>query len=796
MSAERSQKFAFAEKNTYSISTIDDTKKLLRKAAEQESHCNNMRSQLLDKLRDAHNEFKAAHQQLLLAEMYTGRIRYLIGKSGFRLSSPEPACEGESLVIEPHKMGANKRTVKNKAQQNVSQQAAQVTVVKSKAQAKALTPSTIVNNPSNFVQAVAASGRPIRVNQGQGGALAQILKTGQIVGAALEKAQAKRALAGTQAKGAAKKRAHDGLDNAPVSMPENDMAPPPSKRMRGQIAQPAPRGPTQPEPPLQMAPLPQRFLPLDLDQQKPQVAQVAQGSQASDVPLLHLSSQKQNPKVPVRYGKKNVDEDEDADDVNSDSSDSTDKEYGAANEGSSNDRNNYDQDDYDQDDYDQDMDDYDERNNNFYNKNADDYDALDPEAANPAGLFLNEDEPANFDDEHQEAANPAGLFLNEDEPANFDDEHQEQEHQDQGNAQDNDDEEPNSGLPEPNNVLKEHHKKNPSYQPPKLDKLANAAVYQQRLQAVNETDLVDGVDEDIRFQSEEFDAEDEEENAARKGPAGHTATSHSKPLVSTSLNFYPPVWRIVIVRAKVRFRRFVAKTHTFPTKAKNLNDAGTMLTEEIARGEDEGLMFEAGYAYTRDMATVVFDEGSTYRCKLKTMGRDYVIRYYRQELDPVIEGNQEQEQVEIKANVRHLLDGCSYLKNGFDDNGRTNNFAHPCIKALCINFFYKGEDSLAHHFPEDFKDAIPGRCIILVMTCIANCINEYKDFGSLQKIKFTKAQWQPTVNALAKFVNQIKADEYHGQKFRANRLAWAKAGMKLQNPKREDIDPTISITLD
>lgn len=70
-----------------------------------------------------------------------------------------------------------------------------------------------------------------------------------------------------------------------------------------------------------------------------------------------------------------------------------------------------------------------------------------------------------------------------------------------------------------------------------------------------------------------------------------------------------------------------------------------------------------------DLITVhlkVFNEGSTFRGKLKTVGRSYIHRFYNDELHPTSEGNQLQVEVDIMGNVADLLNGCEFHKNGKD----------------------------------------------------------------------------------------------------------------------------------
>ena len=54
--------------------------------------------------------------------------------------------------------------------------------------------------------------------------------------------------------------------------------------------------------------------------------------------------------------------------------------------------------------------------------------------------------------------------------------------------------------------------------------------------------------------------------------------------------------------------------------------------------------------------------------------------------------------------------------------GKRGNFCHPCIRALCVEFFYGpagGKEPLAKLFPEDFSTSIPEHAVAAAMTCVS-----------------------------------------------------------------------------
>lgn len=69
--------------------------------------------------------------------------------------------------------------------------------------------------------------------------------------------------------------------------------------------------------------------------------------------------------------------------------------------------------------------------------------------------------------------------------------------------------------------------------------------------------------------------------------------------------------------------------------------------------------------------------------------------------------------------------------------------------------------------------------IALALLQITNCLHEFQRFssGERTKIQFSGAAYQPTVNALLRHMEDIKANPYHAQKLLSNRRRWAQDGM-------------------
>lgn len=50
--------------------------------------------------------------------------------------------------------------------------------------------------------------------------------------------------------------------------------------------------------------------------------------------------------------------------------------------------------------------------------------------------------------------------------------------------------------------------------------------------------------------------------------------------------------------------------------------------------------------------------------------------------------------------------------------GRTNNFAHPALSGLVVDFFYGGEKSVGKHFPEVFVEEVPRVAVAIAATAV------------------------------------------------------------------------------
>ncbi|KAG6904058.1 hypothetical protein DXG01_012864 [Tephrocybe rancida] len=184
------------------------------------------------------------------------------------------------------------------------------------------------------------------------------------------------------------------------------------------------------------------------------------------------------------------------------------------------------------------------------------------------------------------------------------------------------------------------------------------------------------------------------------------------------------------------------------------------------------------------MAIVVFQEGSTFRGKLKTLSKAIVVEEYKNHFDvPAFNvGNQEEFHYLVACQVKAVLKDGVFLCHGIDDQGRCNNIAHPAIGRIIIEFYYISDTGLARKFPAEFKKTIPLKALALVLTCIHNCLEEYEE-GYRVKKSFSRQMYSRTYDAMIALIDSVLGDPYHADKLRRNLKNWAQIGSLAMAPK-------------
>ncbi|KAF9522019.1 hypothetical protein CPB83DRAFT_920324 [Crepidotus variabilis] len=349
-------------------------------------------------------------------------------------------------------------------------------------------------------------------------------------------------------------------------------------------------------------------------------------------------------------------------------------------------------------------------------------------------------------------------------------------------------------------VVEEHRRRNHATKPPSEERLIAAAKKQLRQSSESDT-----TDTDAPSTGVVADVDEESERVQQRIRAARNSNSSIGPNANTQ-RYYPDMWKAAIGEAKILFWQVVALERAFPTKEADLGLASQCLSSIIAEFEGKGLIFELNYQQNRTMDGIVFSEGTTYRGKLKTLAAQFVKTYYKEDLNTTtLYENQNGQLADIAANVEKLI-GIQNMfhKDGTDELGKTNNFMHPCIRDLCIEFFYsKKQDGLAHHFPDEFKDFVPERAVALVITAVGDdgyyrircALDEYRS-GRQVQTDFKGDAYLKVYQAILQMIAVLNSKPHHQAKWKECRQQWASVGWAKDKSAEEAGDPLITIDVD
>ncbi|KIK79057.1 hypothetical protein PAXRUDRAFT_36519 [Paxillus rubicundulus Ve08.2h10] len=127
---------------------------------------------------------------------------------------------------------------------------------------------------------------------------------------------------------------------------------------------------------------------------------------------------------------------------------------------------------------------------------------------------------------------------------------------------------------------------------------------------------------------------------------------------------------------------------------------------------------------------------------------------------------------ENQAEAEILIKGAVFLRDGIDNEGSTNNMAHPDLATLAMEFFY-GPASLSTVFPEVFSCKVPRVAVCLVATALCAALDEYIQTGTQQDHPFKYSSYSKVFNGLLDLQQQIDTHEKHAAKMKLLQVAWA-----------------------
>ncbi|KAF8440990.1 hypothetical protein L210DRAFT_873264 [Boletus edulis BED1] len=133
----------------------------------------------------------------------------------------------------------------------------------------------------------------------------------------------------------------------------------------------------------------------------------------------------------------------------------------------------------------------------------------------------------------------------------------------------------------------------------------------------------------------------------------------------------------------------------------------------------------------------------------------------------------------VQNSAAQLLADSFFLQGGFDQQGKTNNFAHPALMEVAIRFFYTGSYRIADKCPDQFRKAIPLACIVLAGTAINCVLDRFAKNGAvtLKTIpQFSGKEYRSTFLTMSKMLNEILRHPYHGRKLCKQVRKWGEEG--------------------
>ncbi|KAJ3898367.1 hypothetical protein F5879DRAFT_1068421 [Lentinula edodes] len=188
------------------------------------------------------------------------------------------------------------------------------------------------------------------------------------------------------------------------------------------------------------------------------------------------------------------------------------------------------------------------------------------------------------------------------------------------------------------------------------------------------------------------------------------------------------------------------------------------LDQSIEERGEKGLHVEAGYIkeHRKDIitfASLLVDLHLKFiNYRLAVQKPDHYGLPLPKEQEPTTGFNASQLNDLTVAYVNKLLEKSFFLQDGWDANGRVNNFAHLCLKEVVKVLFYTSNKALAKTFPDDFKAEVPHGAIVLasmlvelnlpivastfdslLILQIRYCISKYEDGPKAKNINFTTA---------------------------------------------------------
>ncbi|KAJ3781448.1 hypothetical protein GGU10DRAFT_390621 [Lentinula aff. detonsa] len=274
-------------------------------------------------------------------------------------------------------------------------------------------------------------------------------------------------------------------------------------------------------------------------------------------------------------------------------------------------------------------------------------------------------------------------------------------------------------------------------------------------------------------------------------PAPSTKTRRKTILATDDPNkdsFYPEQMKKLILRAKQLVYLHLVTENPFP---RSTNPCfSNALDIAVTEFSGENIVVESGYLveYRANILTLLYRDTSNIRSTMKKKARPVVQMMYKLTLtdEQMESGHNSRDKADIIiGKVEDLLSHENFLRDGFDELGKTNNIAHPGLRETVLSLFFKEQGSLtpvAQLFPESFSNSIPQVALALTMAVVRNCIEEYEmGIRRVNKALTTEACF-PVYQCMLAAIDAVNKNAYHQRKLQQTTKEWARAGRRLLCP--------------
>ncbi|KAG2078398.1 hypothetical protein BDR04DRAFT_1147091 [Suillus decipiens] len=242
------------------------------------------------------------------------------------------------------------------------------------------------------------------------------------------------------------------------------------------------------------------------------------------------------------------------------------------------------------------------------------------------------------------------------------------------------------------NVLQEHHAKNQRPHTPNPRTL-------QKLHQQTVKEPSDG-------------EEDEEPQAVQPCKRSHPANK-----VYQTIMFYLHSWKDVLETAKKKLHLCLVMSGASSSHENFINKTSIeYLMETLEDFATDNISVETGIwdEHKHDMAIIV--HMLSLFPSMKKAAHPIAATKYNIIPTDIHDDNEYTKYV--CGRVEDLLDSGSFLHDGIDEQGRTNNLTNDALGVFCSTFFYRSEHALTKSFPDEFTEAIPEGAVALAATVV------------------------------------------------------------------------------